>query len=284
MSTARLYERSRAGAQVALLGVPETMLWTLYNRASEALRPESLLTDPEAIRIFEAIDYDFERSFGRPDQSHAMRSRMFDRVVRPWILAHPGGTVVELASGLETQFQRCDDGDVNWVCVDVPEAIAVRRRFLREGPRCRYVAKSALDVSWMSGIDASRGLFVTAQGLLMYLQESEVRALLRAILERFPGVELMFDAIPRWFSKKTLDGFYKTPHYRAPAMPWGIDRDELEPTLRSWSPRFREISVAPFGAERGLSGALLQLCARLPFLRNLPPSIVHARSAAGRSS
>lgn len=257
------------------------MLRTLYDRASEASREGSFFTDPEAIRIFESIDYDFARRFGRPDPSHAMRSRLFDRVVRAWILAHPGGTVVELGCGLETQFQRCDDGDVHWVCVDLPEAIAVRRRFLREQPRCRYVAKSALDPSWMSGVDASQGLFVTAQGLLMYLEESDVRALLRAILERFPDVELMFDTVPRRRSEKTRNGFYETPSYRAPPLPWGIDRDEIESTLRSWSPRWTALHVTPFGADRGISAVLWKLCARLPRLRNLLPTIVHAQSNHG---
>lgn len=35
-----------------LTGVPETMLWTLYNRASEARRSKAFLKDPEAVRIF----------------------------------------------------------------------------------------------------------------------------------------------------------------------------------------------------------------------------------------
>ncbi len=32
--------------------------------------------------------------------------------------------VVELGCSLETQCSRCDDGRVQWICVDVPEAIA----------------------------------------------------------------------------------------------------------------------------------------------------------------
>lgn len=207
-----------------------------------------------------------------------MRSELFDHVVRPWVLEHQGGTVVELACGLETQFQRCDDGDVNWVCVDLPEAIEVRQRFLPSSRRCRFVAKSALDLSWMDDVDASNGLFVTAQGLFMYFEERDVCALLGALFERFPGVEVMFDTIPRWFSKKTLRGFYKTPNYRAPPMPWGINRGEIEPTLRGWSDRVHEVAIVPYGARRGVLGASLKICGGLPWLRNLPPSIVHVRT------
>ena len=84
-----------------------------------------------------------------------MRSRVFDDALKPWLAAHPGGTVVEPADGLETQFQRCDDGEVKWLCVDVPDGIAIRSRFLPSTERCRYVAKSALDVSWCNEVDAS---------------------------------------------------------------------------------------------------------------------------------
>lgn len=183
-----------------LTGVPETMLWTLHNRASEAMRADAWLQDPDAVRIYQSLQYDYLRSFGHPDSSHAIRSLVFDQALQPWLQAHPGGTVVELACGLETQFQRCDDGQVRWLCVDVPESIAVRERFLAPSERCRHLGKSALDLSWMDHVDGSRGVFVTAQGLLMYFEEAQVKTLLAAIIARFPGVELMFDTIPLVFA------------------------------------------------------------------------------------
>jgi len=195
---------------VNLSGVPETMLWTLHNRASEVRRPDAFLHDPECLRIYESIDYDYARSFGKPDASHPMRSRIFDDAMRPWLAAHPGGTVIELGVGLETQFQRVDDGRVRWLCVDVPEAITVRERFLPPSERCRYIAKSALDLSWLDEVDGARSVFISAQGLFMYFEEADVQHLFVAIAERFASVELMFDTIPRWFSKKTLRGFGKT--------------------------------------------------------------------------
>lgn len=266
--------RTAAAATPALSGVPETMLWTLHNRASEALRPDGVLRDPDAVRIYRAIDYNYRRRFGKPDGSHGIRSRVFDDALRPWLALHPGATVVELACGLETQFQRCDDGRVQWLCVDVPEAIALRERFLPPSARCRSLAMSALDLRWMDEVDAARNVFITAQGLLMYFEEADVERLLRAIGERFAAAELMFDAIPRWFSRKTLKGFHKTKHYRTPPMPWGIDRHEIEPTLKRWLPRAERVTLVPFGYLRGWPGLLLPIASRTPGLRNLLPSVV----------
>jgi O-methyltransferase involved in polyketide biosynthesis len=260
---------------INLTGVPETMLWTLHNRASEARRPDGFLRDPDCVRIHASISYDYERSFGKPDASHPMRSRIFDDALRPWLAAHPGGTVVELGAGLETQFQRCDDGRVQWLCVDVPEAINVRERFLPPSARCRHVPKSALDLAWLDAVDPAHGVFVSAQGLLMYFDEADVRRLFVAIVERFPEAELMFDTIPPWFSRKTLKGFHKTAHYCAPPMPWGVRRDDIEVLLRGWSARVASVSVVSFGlAARGFGGGMMRLFSRSPVLRNIPPAIV----------
>lgn len=269
--------RDPASSALALGGVPETLLWTLHNRAQEAMRPDALLRDPDAVRLYQSIDYDYARSFGKPDGSHALRSRMFDEALKPWLALHPGGTVVELACGLETQFQRCDDGRVQWLCVDVPETIAVRERLLPACERCRLLAQSAFDLSWIEAVDASRGVFVTAQGLLMYFEEADVRELLGAIDKRLPGAELMFDTIPPWFSRKTVAGFYKTPQYRAPPMPWGISHQDIGPQLHQWMPHAERIEVLPYGFYRGLAGHLLPVISRMPGLRNLLPSIVRVR-------
>ncbi|MEM8930523.1 MAG: class I SAM-dependent methyltransferase, partial [Acidobacteriota bacterium] len=65
-------------ASTGLSGVPETMLWTLHNRAGEAMRPDGVLDDPKAIEIYRAVDYEYERNFGRAEPSHALRSKVFD--------------------------------------------------------------------------------------------------------------------------------------------------------------------------------------------------------------
>ena len=263
-----------AESSAPLSGVPETMLWTLHNRASEALRPDAWLKDEHAVRIYRSIDYDYARSFGKPDGSHAIRSLVFDEAVSTWLFRYPEGSVVELACGLETQFQRVDNGRVQWVCVDLPEAIAVRERFLPASTRCRYVPKSALDVSWMDDVGASGPIFVSMQGLLMYFEEKDVKNLLTGILARFPGSTLMFDVIPRWFSAKTQNGFKKTPHYQVPRMPWGINRDEIERQLRAWGLPLRSCTEEPYRKFRTFPWGMAPWLAKLPWLGRHLPAIV----------
>jgi O-methyltransferase involved in polyketide biosynthesis len=49
---------------VELVGVPETLLWTLYHRATDARRPDAVLRDPKAVELLDRIDFPFEERFG----------------------------------------------------------------------------------------------------------------------------------------------------------------------------------------------------------------------------
>jgi O-methyltransferase involved in polyketide biosynthesis len=256
-----------------LSGVPETMLWTLHNRAHEAMRPDGVLDDPTCIRTYEAIAYDYERSFGRPNGSHPDRSRRCDDRIRAWRLVHPDGAVIELGAGLETQCFRLDDGRVRWWCVDVPEAIEVRERLLPTA-RTQNIARSVTDLAWLQEIDAAvTEAILTAQGLFMYLEDHEVTAVVAAIGERFEHATLVFDTIPPWLSRKTVAGWDLTPHYRSPPMPWGIDRSELARELRRWSPHVRHVESECFGAVRGPARWALTAMGAVPKLRDLPAAL-----------
>lgn len=255
-----------------LRDVPETMLWALYNRAAEAERTDGALADPDSLRIHKSIDYDFQGHFGSPAGSLAVRAAAIDDVLRGWLKRHPEGLVVSLGEGLETQSRRVDNGTMRWLSVDLPEAIAFREQFLKPTDRFRHIAVSALDVAWMDGLDTARGVFIVAQGLLMYLRPEAVRGLLSNIGDRFPGAEMVFDVVPRWFSHLTMIGLRQTPRYRLPPMPWGLDRAEAASTLRRWHSRFTAVAFLDYRLPRAPSQPMVDL---IPMLRAERPSLIH---------
>ena len=198
-------------------------------------------------------------------------------MVRRFLAASPGGMVVALGEGLETGFWRVDDGAVRWLSVDLPEMIDLRRRLLPDSPRRQDVAASATDPRWMDEVDASRGVLVTAQGLLMYLEPAEVRALLLAAARRFPGAPFVFDAVPRWLAERTRRGAVVTREgYRPPPWRWSIDAGE-ERRLRA---RLDGLRAVPPPRGRGvLHGGVLPVVARVPPLRRLTLSVLRGRLA-----
>ena len=268
------------GIAPELTDVPETMLWALHNRASEARRQDGILADPDSVRIQDAIDYDFKGRFGDPMGTLAARAAEIDRILRLWLRDHPDGFVVSLGEGLETQGRRVDNGRLRWLSVDLPDAIRLREHFLAPSDRFRHIAASALDPVWMDAVAPGADVFIVAQGLLMYLEPNAVRELIIGIADRFPAAQIVLDAVPRWFSNLTLWGLNQTPHYRLPAMPWGINRDELESTLRNWHPRVACVEFLDYRAPRGLPRVLADLTNHIPVARHGVPSLVHVTMAS----
>jgi O-methyltransferase involved in polyketide biosynthesis len=275
--------------RVALEGVPETLLWNLYHRAAEARRPgRSLLDDPRAVELVDRIDYPFERFGGTAmAQWHALRVRAFDDEVRRFVAEHPGGLVVALGEGLETQFWRVDDGRVRWLTVDLPETVEVREALLpADPPRRRTLACSALDLRWMAEVgaeDLARGVLITAQGLLMYLPEAEARGLIAACAERFPGGWFLFDALPRATVARNQSGALDSPGgtYRAPRWEWGMDVTEYRKVADA-SPLITLVRSLRLGRGRGLF-AIGPVSHLIPVVRSMRMSIISVRfGAAGR--
>ncbi len=262
---------------LSLSGVPETMLWTLHNRAAEAMRADGIIRDEKAIEIYRAIGGDGEGLFGKAEPSHAVRSLDFDNAVEAFLRQHPDGTVVNLGEGLETQRFRIQAKDALWISVDLPEAMAVRERFIRPDARHIHVAASATDNLWLESVPKDRPVFITAQGLMMYFDEQDVKVLIQNIAATFAQAHLMFDTIPRWLSEKTRssEGLMRGAEYRAPAMPWGINGNRIRPTLENWLSRETNITVSQFSAfPRGMMKWLYPFFCRAPMLKHRMPSIV----------
>ncbi|MDR3658915.1 MAG: class I SAM-dependent methyltransferase [Mycobacterium sp.] len=211
-----------------LAGVSATTLWTLQNRATEAKRSDGVIRDPWAVTLFDSIHYDFLK-FGRPNQSHALRANAFDAAATDYLTTHPKASVVALAEGLQTSYWRLSRAGVadelTWYSIDLEPVIALRRQLLPAEDRVVTLAQSALDRSWMDEVSAGDGVFITAEGLLMYLDPDDALALIADCAARFPGGRLMFDSIPPWFSRRTLRGFPLSDRYHSPPMPFGITAD-----------------------------------------------------------
>jgi O-methyltransferase involved in polyketide biosynthesis len=254
--------------------VPETMLWSLYHRATEARRANAILVDPDSVRIMDGLDYDFAAHFGVPGGSLAGRAAQIDRCIARWLVGHPDGLVVSLGEGLETQSRRVDNGRMRWLSVDLPEAIRLREIFIPPTDRFRHLAMNALDPGWITAVDTTGPVLVVAQGLLMYLEPDAVGRLFGEMAVGLPGAGLVFDTIPPWLSRLTALGLNQTMSYRLPCMPWGIARDDIEPTLRRWCPQIGPIVMQPYQMPRGMLPSLDAFVMAAPFVRNYLPSLV----------
>ncbi len=186
----------------SLNGVAETLLMTLYIRAMESQRPDALIKDEKAMELVNRMSYDFDRvrqvHMDEDDRvTVILRSRRFDRYVRDFLTSHPDASVVHIGCGLDSRFERVDNGRVDWYDLDLPEVIDLRRRFIGdEATRYHLVGCSAFDSAWLDMVSGHRRwpVLFLAEGVLMYFKEAQVRSLVLMLRDHFPGAELVIDA------------------------------------------------------------------------------------------
>jgi O-methyltransferase involved in polyketide biosynthesis len=107
-------------------------------------------------------------------------------------------------------------------------ARAVRARgLLPESPRVSVCAQSALDYSWVNAVDSSNGVFITAEGLLMYLQSQQALGLIAKCANSFPSGQMLFDLPPAWFAVWLRHGMRASWRYKFPPMPFSLSTAQV---------------------------------------------------------
>ncbi len=265
-----------------LNAVSQTLLIPLYFRAMESQRPDALVRDPKAVELVGQLDCDFSevQKMKNEQVNFLLRMREFDRLARAFLSEHPDGVIVDLGCGLDTRFERlgCDqtgNGQVNWYGLDLPEVIALRKELLAETPRSHFIGCSVLDFSWMDALSGQAGkpVLFLAEAMLVYLEEADVKRLVQALTECFPGAELVCEAY-----SPVVIRFHPRP--AAVAQPhWGLkdDRD-----VEAWAPGIRLLSQWYYFDKPEPRLGAFQLMRYIPFLARMV-RIVHYRlgEAAG---
>ncbi|SFD53519.1 class I SAM-dependent methyltransferase [Streptomyces aidingensis] len=179
--------------------VQETLLIPLYGRAVDHARAEPVLGDARAAELVTAIDYDFARFDGVPSLLGAvLRTALFDHWTREFLADHPDGTVVEIGTGLNTRYERVDNGRAAWFELDLPEVMELRAAHFPASPRRTAHAGSVTGPAWARAVAAARPapdapLLLSAEAVLPFLPEDEARTTLAMTAARLPGAWLALD-------------------------------------------------------------------------------------------
>jgi O-methyltransferase involved in polyketide biosynthesis len=218
-----------------LSGVAETMLIPLYNRAMESQRPDAMMKDEKAVALVTQMSYDFSRVRQIPMTEllkvmRIMFTREMDRYARDFLSRHPEAVVVHIGCGLDSRFERVDNGRVEWYDLDLPDVIGLRRRFIGdERERYHLLACSVLEDAWLEAVKvhSPRPLLFLAETVFVYFIEAQVKSLVLTLRDHFPGAELVFDG---WRPFEVwLGNRYLSNSLFAGLMHWGFWRgQELE--------------------------------------------------------
>ena len=185
----------------------ETMLMTLSGRAIQSQWKNPILRDPWAEDAMRHINYDMSKQLtGVASWSLwkdigptiiATRAATFDLLATRFLTDHPDATVLHVGCGMDSRVFRIDPpAGVQWFDVDYPDVIALRRQLFPERDAAYHMIGAQLDdLRWMDDVPRDRPGLLVAEGVLMYLSETEVKALLNAVVDHFPSGQMIFDVV-----------------------------------------------------------------------------------------
>lgn len=230
--------------------VQETLVIPVYGRKMCSELFPNLFRDETAIRLMDAIDYDFSELSKKSDSTMqrfgflevAMRQSDLAFEVRDYLKSHPNAAVVNLGCGLDATGRSCGNGSCKIYNLDFADVISVRNALLPAGEREENIACDLNDTAWFDKIDASGGAVFFAAGVFYYFLNDQVRSLVQAMAKAFPGGRLVFDAANKSAVKLMLKTWIKDAKIQDIGAYFAVSDAKAE--LSAWSPA---ISVSSRG-------------------------------------
>ena len=223
--------------------VQETLIIPLYGRKKCSELYPNLFYDETALRLVDEIDYDFSTLEKKAESlmqrfgflEAAMRQNDLATEVRAYLKEHPNAAVVNLGCGLDNTGRHCGNGRCKIYNLDFPEVIAVRNELLPAGEREENLACDLNDTAWFEKIDASGGAIFFAAGVFYYFLKEQVKTLVQAMADAFPGGVLVFDAANKKAVKLMLKTWIKEAEIKDVGAYFAVSDAEKE--LSAWDDR-----------------------------------------------
>ena len=225
----------------------ETLLVPLFCRAQD---DNAILLDEKAKEIVQELDFDFDK-LAIPRKTCVtlcLRAQRLDEYTRSFLSASAHAVVVQLGCGLDSRFLRTDNGYVVWYDLDMAPVIGLRQKYFTETDRYHMLSASATDLDWVDTIStADRPVLVIAEGLLMYLREDDIRALVLRLQRAFPDCHLVFDAFSTMTARRV--GAHPSLKKTGAHVQWGIDDSAL---IEGWGEGIRLREEWSFTQAKGI--------------------------------
>ncbi len=185
--------------ELKLGDVQSTAIIPLAIKANETMRKNARIKDEKAVEIIKALNVDtspYDKFMSH--EGVVARTIMLDNQLKNIISEKPETVVINIGSGFDNRFARVDNGKILWFDVDLPDAIAARKKAFEEKDRVTMIAGSALENEWCAKVKeacaASKNFsgkeikpVCIAEGLFMYFTFDQIKTLLTVLNENFPN-------------------------------------------------------------------------------------------------
>ena len=181
--------------KVKLGPTQETLMIPLFARAIETKRKQGLLNDPKAVEIVDSVDYDFDKWKNSLTLIGAtIRTLMFDKEVSHFLSKHPNGTIIEIGTGLNTRYERLNNDKAQWLELDLPDSLALRRHFFSDTKNRKMIEANAQNTDWFQEVLKYPAPYCfVSEAVFIYLDNPYVEKTLQAMSLSFPQAQFIID-------------------------------------------------------------------------------------------
>lgn len=182
----------------------KTMLIPLFGRSEETKKENGLILDDKAVEIVESVEYDFSKWVGKASLVGAvLRTVMFDEFVNEYLKQYPNGTIVEIGVGLNTRFERLDNGHANWIEIDLEDSIQLRRQFFSDNERRKIIIANFQDTTWYHNIrNLDHPICFVSEAAIIYIDSLEIKSTIKSLKKEFENSWFLTDTCSQSMVKK----------------------------------------------------------------------------------
>jgi O-methyltransferase involved in polyketide biosynthesis len=167
--------------------------------------------------------------------------------------------------------------------VDYPDVIDLRRQLFPERDAYHLIGAPLSDLRWFDEVPRDRPGLLIAEGVLPYLSEAEVKALLNAVVGHFKSGQMIFDVCHPWVVRRVGSNVGGT----GATYKWGLDDPQdikqLEPKLELIK-EFRTRELVGFSRFPLWVRALLRAMEGNTALRRMERTVVYRYEDASSQS
>ncbi len=181
---------------INLSSTASTLLITLYSRAAMS-KKNMILEDKKAEEIISLAGYD-ERKLKVCMKLQALltlRAYLIDEYTKEFINKYNGNcNVIQVGCGLDSRYIRINDNRITWYDLDLYGTMEMRKKYYKNSSNYKMITSNVCNLSWLNEIDnKNKPTLVIAEGLFMYLDESDNKLVLNELCSHFKTLEVIMD-------------------------------------------------------------------------------------------
>ncbi len=184
-----------------------------------------LFMNEEGLRILGAFKEDV-----RPKAGNVTRHRIVDDLLRRELALDPRLLVVLVGAGFDSRAYRLRGG--TWVELDEPQVIAYKDERLPASDCPNALHRVAIDFSSesveekLAPFARLERVLVVVEGVLVYLEQAQIRELFRCLRSAFPRHKLICDLMTRKFLEKYARPTHEKIARLGATFKYAVDRPE----------------------------------------------------------